>query len=1209
MWQRREPSARSGGNIQSETAFSIFSVRRRASNRHFDCVSNMEGSGSRREARLARLQRELEPGSRKSRLHRASLDSAHAALNAQKAEVAAKAAKARADRDDDGDDECEEEEEEEDEEEDREPPPPMQPSLSLRPRRSVHSYKEPSLVAGSPAREKARPTPPAVGDIIEVEVAKGKGSVEWQPAEVRQLLSRGRFKVCINRDEQFIEEYGMEDEGGEWRRTAANGKYSGLKRQRRAVDRLEVGMPRRREFGDAVSTKVGPFRTSQAGGRSKSSRERGGGGESDTLDSEEEFAARSKRSTARLSRGVQPLLGGEGQGGVLHRLPRTPEDFAEADRRQAAADEASALRASQVRGPGAQSREGDVQPMAIDASIGWDQVGGLHAHVEALREMVLLPLLYPEVFDQLGVTPPRGVLFHGPPGTGKTLVARALANNCSAAGQPVAFFMRKGADVLSKWVGEAEKQLRLLFAEAYRQQPSIIFFDEIDGLAPVRSSRQDQIHASIVSTLLALMDGLDSRGKVILIGATNRIDALDAALRRPGRFDRELQFSLPARAGREEILKIHTAKWQPPPSAELLSELAEATHGYCGADLRALCSEAALAALRAAYPQIFTSSRKYELPPHALPVAPLHFERALAVVTPAAHRAVALAGAPLPPSLAPLLAPTLHSLLEGLAAIFPPLATPSSSSHAAASATARAPFRGAAAPVPRVGGVAHPTTCRPHLLLCGEGGNGHGALAGALVHALEHCHRYSLDLPQLVADGSRTLQEACAHVFAEARRTTPAVVFMPAIDSWLLDAEPICFHTVQLLVHQLPPGTPLLLLGTCETPLASLDEQQRHRLLRLFPYEHHHLTSPSAASRAAAFDRFEADATLPPPAPPAAAAPPLKPLRLAPPPKPPRPSAAEVAAQRAAEAAAQRSMRMALRELCMRLGSDRRFRFWSRPVDREAEEGRAYLRKVGGGAMELATLLERVNEGHVASCSNFEAHLRRIVTCAKLYFDAQDEESMRQVARANALLDEGMELLQSLDPDMVAQAEAIAKARAARGEPELGPCQSKNALSRAKPRPSCSELRPSPSAAEAAAPAAEAAAEARARRAALRSREEDATGESAEAATPGATMSAEPLEAAAEKEAPPPRQEAEAEEAPPPFVPLDEAQRRQLAALVASFVAQTDGWRVDELEHALSDLYAVLVRMLPLASRAELLPALELAFQGRLAKVLAARPR
>ncbi|XP_016313784.1 ATPase family AAA domain-containing protein 2 isoform X4 [Sinocyclocheilus anshuiensis] len=217
----------------------------------------------------------------------------------------------------------------------------------------------------------------------------------------------------------------------------------------------------------------------------------------------------------------------------------------------------------------------DVDPMQIDQTVRFDSIGGLGKHISALKEMVVFPLLYPEVFEKFKIQPPRGCLFYGPPGTGKTLVARALANECSQGERKVAFFMRKGADCLSKWVGESERQLRLLFDQAYQMRPSIIFFDEIDGIAPVRSSRQDQIHSSIVSTLLALMDGLDSRGEVVVIGATNRLDSIDPALRRPGRFDREFLFNLPDRGARKDILKIHTRQWDPQLSDVFLEELAD----------------------------------------------------------------------------------------------------------------------------------------------------------------------------------------------------------------------------------------------------------------------------------------------------------------------------------------------------------------------------------------------------------------------------------------------------------------------------------------------------------------------------------------------------------------------------------------------------------------------------------------------------------
>jgi SpoVK/Ycf46/Vps4 family AAA+-type ATPase len=197
------------------------------------------------------------------------------------------------------------------------------------------------------------------------------------------------------------------------------------------------------------------------------------------------------------------------------------------------------------------------------------------------------------------------------------------------AGQSVAFFMRKGADCLSKYVGEAERQLRMLFEQAYRMQPSIIFFDEIDGLAPVRSSRQDQIHNSIVSTLLALMDGLDDRGRVVVIGATNRIDTIDPALRRPGRFDRELLFTLPSKVGRRSILDIHTRNWSPPLPLTLKEELSSLAVGYCGADIKALCTEAALQALRRSYPQIYDSAEKLLIDVHSIQVTRQDFVKGI----------------------------------------------------------------------------------------------------------------------------------------------------------------------------------------------------------------------------------------------------------------------------------------------------------------------------------------------------------------------------------------------------------------------------------------------------------------------------------------------------------------------------------------------------------------------------------------------------
>lgn len=233
---------------------------------------------------------------------------------------------------------------------------------------------------------------------------------------------------------------------------------------------------------------------------------------------------------------------------------------------------------------------------------GWESVAGLKDVIQCMKEVVILPLLYPEFFNNLGLTPPRGVLLHGHPGTGKTLVVRALIGACACGDKRIAYFARKGADCLGKYVGDAERQLRLLFQVAERCQPSIIFFDEIDGLAPVRTRQQDQTHSSVVSTLLALLDGLKSRGSVVVIGATNRPDAVDPALRRPGRFDREIYFPLPSVKDRAAILSLHTQRWPKPITGSLLQWMARKTPGFAGADLQALCTQAAMNALKRNFP-------------------------------------------------------------------------------------------------------------------------------------------------------------------------------------------------------------------------------------------------------------------------------------------------------------------------------------------------------------------------------------------------------------------------------------------------------------------------------------------------------------------------------------------------------------------------------------------------------------------------------
>lgn len=222
----------------------------------------------------------------------------------------------------------------------------------------------------------------------------------------------------------------------------------------------------------------------------------------------------------------------------------------------------------------------------------YDDIGGLHPQIRRLRETVELPLRRPEVFQRLGITPHRGVLLCGPPGTGKTLLAKALASECNAH-----FILVNGPELLSKWYGESEANLRRLFAEARDKQPSVVVFDEVDALAPARDRVSHSFEAVFVSQLLALLDGLEERGQVVVIGTTNRPEAVDPALRRPGRLDLTVEVGLPDLQGRREILRIHT-RAMPLDGDVDLEALAAATEGWSGAELAGLCREAAMCCLR-----------------------------------------------------------------------------------------------------------------------------------------------------------------------------------------------------------------------------------------------------------------------------------------------------------------------------------------------------------------------------------------------------------------------------------------------------------------------------------------------------------------------------------------------------------------------------------------------------------------------------------
>ena len=267
--------------------------------------------------------------------------------------------------------------------------------------------------------------------------------------------------------------------------------------------------------------------------------------------------------------------------------------------------------------------------------ITYEDIGGLQGEIQRVREMVELPMKHPQIFKKLGIEPPQGVLLHGPPGTGKTLLAKAVANETSAS-----FFSIAGPEIISKYYGESEQQLREIFEDAKEESPSIIFIDELDSIAPKREDVTGEVERRVVAQLLTMMDGLETRGQVIVIAATNRVDSVDPALRRPGRFDREIEIGVPDEAGRKEILQIHT-RGMPLSDDVDLDHLADETHGFVGADIESLTKEAAMKALRRYLPEIDLDEE--DIPPSLIDrmiVKRNDFGGALGEVEPSAMREV-----------------------------------------------------------------------------------------------------------------------------------------------------------------------------------------------------------------------------------------------------------------------------------------------------------------------------------------------------------------------------------------------------------------------------------------------------------------------------------------------------------------------------------------------------------------------------------------
>ena len=267
--------------------------------------------------------------------------------------------------------------------------------------------------------------------------------------------------------------------------------------------------------------------------------------------------------------------------------------------------------------------------------VAYEDIGGLDSELEQVREMIELPMRHPELFKRLGIDPPKGVLLHGPPGTGKTLIAKAVANEIDAS-----FHNISGPEIMSKYYGESEEQLREIFEEASEEAPSIIFMDELDSIAPKREEAGGDVERRVVAQLLSLMDGLEERGEVVVIGATNRVDAIDHALRRGGRFDREIEVGVPDRDGRKEILQVHTRN-MPLTDGVDLDEYAENTHGFVGADLESLAKESAMHALRRIRPELDLESDEIDADVlNSIQVTESDFKEAMKGIEPSALREV-----------------------------------------------------------------------------------------------------------------------------------------------------------------------------------------------------------------------------------------------------------------------------------------------------------------------------------------------------------------------------------------------------------------------------------------------------------------------------------------------------------------------------------------------------------------------------------------
>ncbi|XP_023607728.1 ATPase family AAA domain-containing protein 2 isoform X4 [Myotis lucifugus] len=612
----------------------------------------------------------------------------------------------------------------------------------------------------------------------------------------------------------------------------------------------------------------------------------------------------------------------------------------------------------------------DVDPMQLDSSVRFDSVGGLSNHIAALKEMVVFPLLYPEVFEKFKIQPP----------------------------------------------------------------------------------------SSIVSTLLALMDGLDSRGEIVVIGATNRLDSIDPALRRPGRFDREFLFSLPDKDARKEILKIHTRDWNPKPLDIFLEELAENCVGYCGADIKSICSEAALCALRRRYPQIYNTSEKLQLDLSSITISAKDFEVAMQKMIPASQRAVTSPGQALSTIVKPLLQSTVHQILEALQRVFP---------HAEIR-TNKAPDSDISCPllesdlvysdddVPSVcenglpqnsfnkakenfnflhlnrNACYQPMSFRPRILIVGEPGFGQGShLAPAVIHALEKFAVYTLDIPVLFGISTTSPEETCAQMIREAKRTAPSIVYIPHIHLWWEIVGPTLKATFTTLLQNIPSFAPVLLLATSDKPHSALPEEVQELFIRDYG-EIFNVQLPGKEERTKFFeDLILKQAAKPPISKKKAVLQALEVLPVAPPPEPRPLTAEEVKQLEEQEENTFRELRIFLRNVTHRLAIDKRFRIFTKPVD--PDEVPDYVTVIKQ-PMDLSSVISKIDLHKYLTVKDYLSDIDLICSNALEYNPDRDPGDRLIRHRACALRDTAYAIIkEELDEDFEQLCEEIQESRKKRG--------------------------------------------------------------------------------------------------------------------------------------------------------------------------------